>query len=78
MGETEQLITNVLWDLLLISGKICVDPQENPGMVETVETVWVLRRDPGVAGTGGPARGTAAVSVAVLTIYSNTFHRNLS
>ena len=68
MGETEQLITNVLWDLLLISGKICVDPQENPGMVETVETVRVLRIYAGVAGTGGPAGGTAAVTVAVLAI----------
>ena len=55
-------------DLLLLSGEVGPDPEEDSVVVEMVETVGVLGEDTRVSRGGGQARGVHAVPVAVLTI----------
>ena len=54
--------------LLVISGKICVDPKQHSGMVEMIEAAGVLWIYSRVARRGGPARLGCAVLIAVLAI----------
>ena len=54
--------------LLVISGKICVDPKQHSGMVEMIEAAGVLWIYSRAARRGGPARLGCAVLIAVLAI----------